>query len=85
VVFQLRVGKREHRRGKEHGFIVGMGDKEADGFTSKAGKRRAGDVCRIEPARCEDNWNSKVEIDIHLALCSGNKYRLSSVGAAICV
>ena len=65
MVPSLWCCKGEQRGGEEHGFIVRMGDQEADAFATDVrggGPRYLGGV---EPTCREEDWDGEIEVGGH--------------------
>ncbi len=66
MIAPLHVCERQECRGKEHGFIIGMGDQETDAFVAEFWKGRVSDVGGVEPcSREEDGDYGDSEVNLH--------------------
>ena len=61
------VGRREgeKRGGEEHGFVIGVGDEEDDGFIGELGVRGACEVGGEEPQGGDEDWNGEDGVVVH--------------------
>ena len=65
--------KSEERRGEKHGFIVGVGDEENNGFVCEVGMGGSGQVGREIPEGGDENWDGEDGVVVHYG-----HYRASS-------
>ena len=49
MIPKLFLRQSQNRRRKEHRFIIGVCNEEADAFAAKGGERGSCDMCSVEP------------------------------------
>ena len=65
----MRVRQRQHRRREEHGFIVRVGDQQADALVAQAWEGGARDVGGVEPAGEDEDGDEEGEVELHCRRC----------------
>lgn len=68
VVARLRRRQGEERGGEEHGFVVRVGDEEADALVAEAGEGRPYDLRGVQPCCREDDRDGEGEVGFHALL-----------------
>lgn len=73
MIASLWRSECKHCGREEHGFIVWMGDEEADALSLQIRERRARHLGGVEPCCCQEDWDREGEVELHTGVSNQEK------------